>query len=169
MKLINSSIKDIPLIMQIIADAQKLLADLEIDQWQDGYPNKEQILLDIKNEDSYIILNEDQTIVATTVFSTKTEPTYAAIEGEWLTPTDSVYGVIHRLAVGANYRGQGIAKFVLNHSEAQLKQMGIKSMRIDTHRDNKGMQQLITGLGYMYCGIIYVRDGSERLAFEKVF
>ena len=56
--------------MSIIKDAQKYLAHLNIDQWQDGYPNQTQIELDIKNNDSYVIVNIDNLIIGTTVFLT---------------------------------------------------------------------------------------------------
>ena len=42
-------------------------------------------------------------------------------------------------------------------------------MRIDTHEENKGMQKLISQLGYKYCGIIVLESGDKRLAFEKIF
>lgn len=168
MQLKPSTKKNLPKIMEIISDAQLFLAKQNIDQWQDGYPNEEQILLDIQNKDSYIILNDSDEIMATTVFTTKTEPTYLDIDGEWLTPINNTYGVIHRLAVGADCRNLGIAKFVITTCEEKLKQLNIDSMRTDTHRENKSMQSLITKLGYSYCGIIKVRGGAERLAFEKV-
>ena len=154
--------------MEIIADAQTYLAELNIDQWQDGYPDEAKIRLDIQNEDSYIILNENKEIMATTVFTTKTERAYQDLDGEWLTPEDNTYGVIHRLAVGNDYRSLGIAKYAMNFFETRLKEMKIDSMRIDTHRENKGMQNLITKLGYIYCGVIILESGDERLAFEKV-
>lgn len=40
-------------------------------------------------------------------------------------------------------------------------------MRADTHKDNETMQSLLLKNGYEYCGIIFVEDGTERLAFEK--
>jgi ribosomal protein S18 acetylase RimI-like enzyme len=168
MKLQKSNSADIPAIMKIIADAQRYLASLNIDQWQDGYPDATQIKLDIKNDDSFIVLDETNKIIGTTVFTTKTEHTYNQIEGEWLTKKDAKYGVIHRLAVDNEYRKVGLAKFVFEQCEEQLKQQGIKSMRIDTHSDNKGMQGLITKLGYQYCGIIILESGAERLAYEKL-
>jgi len=168
MQLVQSKLTDISTIMNIIGDAQKYLASLNIDQWQDGYPNEEQINLDIKNEDSYVVLNEENNIIGTTVFTTKTEPTYTKIEGEWLTKNDSVYGVIHRLAVGDKYRKLGLAKFVFTECENRLKGMGIRSMRIDTHRDNLGMQHMLSKRDYKYCGIIILNSGDERLAYEKL-
>ena len=168
MNLKPTSPQDIPAIMSIIKDAQCYLRSLGIDQWQDGYPNENQILMDIKNEDSYVIGNKGEGIMGTVVFTTKPEPTYENVDGEWLTDGNSQYGVIHRLAVSDEFRGFGVAKYVFQSCEAELIKSNVQSMRIDTHRDNKGMQKLITGLGYQYCGIIILTSGAERLAFEKV-
>ena len=38
MKLIKAKKEDLPLIVEIIKDAQDLLASQNIDQWQNGYP-----------------------------------------------------------------------------------------------------------------------------------
>jgi len=167
MKLIPSTLADIPSIMSIIKDAQEYLAELKIDQWQDGYPTEDQIKLDIANNDSYVVLNDSGKIIGTTVFSTKKEPSYSNIEGKWITPGNANYGVIHRLAVCKNSRKSGMAKFVFDECEQQLKKLEI-GMRIDTHRDNKGMQRLLKARGYQYCGVIYLESGAERLAFEKL-
>lgn len=43
----------------------------------------------------------------------------------------------------------------------------IDSIRIDTHRDNKPMQHLLNKNGFRYCGIIYLEDGDERLAYQR--
>ena len=40
-------------------------------------------------------------------------------------------------------------------------------LRIDTHRDNRIMQRLIEKHGFTYCGIIWLEDGTERLAYER--
>ena len=48
MKFRHSTKKDIPAILTIIEDAKALLKSLQIDQWQNGYPNQEQIENDIK-------------------------------------------------------------------------------------------------------------------------
>ena len=168
MKLIYSKSSNIATIMSIINDAQKYLHSLNIDQWQDGYPNKIQIELDIKNEDSYIVLNDENETIGTTVFTTKKEATYQNIEGNWLTPENAKYGVIHRLAVGDEYRKLGLAKFVFTECENRLKEAGVKSMRIDTHRDNLGMQHMLKKRSYKYCGVIILDSGDERLAYEKL-
>ena len=168
MKLRLSTDTDVPTLMEIIKDAQNYLASLKIDQWQDGYPDENQIELDIKNGDSYIVLNDDNETIGTTVFTTKPESTYQKIDGNWITSEDNEYGVIHRLAVGNKYRKLGLAKFVFNECEQRLIDINITSMRIDTHRDNKGMQYMLKKRDYVYCGVITLDSGDERLAFEKI-
>ncbi|MFK8061274.1 MAG: GNAT family N-acetyltransferase [Polaribacter sp.] len=169
MKLRLSTTKDIPRILEIINDAKALLKSLNINQWQNGYPNQEQIENDIVNKESYIVVNNDNEIIATSMFTTKKEPTYKeVIDGNWLINESKTYGVIHRLATSKEHRKQGIAEFVFNEFHQQLKSKNIQSLKIDTHEKNLGMQSLIKKLGYQYCGIIYTNYGAKRLAFEKV-
>lgn len=168
MKFIRAKKKDLSEIMQIIEQAQAYLASQDIEQWQNGYPNEAAILKDVKNNESYVVKSKDSSLLATAMFSTKNESTYKRIEGQWITETDTTYGVIHRMAVNKNFRGTGIAKFIFNECEYILKQNNIKSMRIDTHEDNLGMQALLKKLGYHFCGVIYLENSDKRLAFEKV-
>jgi ribosomal protein S18 acetylase RimI-like enzyme len=168
MKIRHATTADIPRILEIIEDAKALLRSLNIDQWQNGYPNKTQIENDIANKESYVVLNAENLILATTMFSINGEPTYKIIEGNWLIDETEKYGVIHRLATGKEFRKSGIAQFVFEHFHDFLKQENIQSLKIDTHQDNQGMQSLVKRLGYQYCGIIQTSYGDKRLAFEKI-
>ncbi len=40
-------------------------------------------------------------------------------------------------------------------------------LKLDTHNDNKPMQNLLKKLGFVPCGIITVEDGTERIAFQR--
>ena len=155
-------------ILEIINQAQAYLAMQNIDQWQNGYPNEEAILKDVFNNDSYVVKTKDAITAATAMFTTRPEPTYTTIEGNWKTKNNATYGVIHRMAVSNKFRGKGIAKFIFFQCEQFLKQNNIKSMRIDTHEKNLGMQGLLKKLGYHYCGVIYLENNNKRLAFEKL-
>ena len=168
MKIRLSTLDDIPKILEIIDDAKALLKSLEIDQWQNGYPNAEQVENDIINKESYVVVNDDK-IIGTTMFTTRKEPTYKkVIDGKWIVEEAKPYGVIHRLATSAKHRNQGIAQFIFNEMHQQLKDKNIQSLKIDTHEKNIGMQSLIKKMRYQYCGIIYTSYGDKRLAFEKV-
>lgn len=168
MKLQLSTSENISKIMQIIDDAKELLASLKIDQWQNGYPNEAQVEQDILNGESYIVLNDENKVIATSMFTINPEPTYKVIDGKWIINESKVYGVIHRMAIKKEFRKLGLATFLFDEFHQQLKEKNIESLKIDTHEDNLGMQSLIKKLGYQYCGIIYTNYDAKRLAYEKI-
>jgi len=168
MKIQLSTFEDIPAIIAIINDAKEYLASQKIDQWQNGYPNAEQVVNDIKNNESYVVVNDENEIIATAMFTTNPEPTYKIIDGNWNIDENEKYGVVHRMAIKKEFRKFGLATFMFHEFQMQLLEKKIKSLKIDTHEKNLGMQALIKKLGYTYCGIIYTNYHAKRLAFEKV-
>ena len=169
MKIRLSNIEDVPEIMIIINGAKNYLASLNIDQWQNGYPNAAQVENDINKNESYVVINDENQIMATSMFTFKKEPTYKElIGGNWLIDENKPYGVIHRMAIKKEFRKLGLATFIFHEFHLQLLENKIQSLKIDTHEDNLGMQSLIKKLGYKYCGIIYTNYNAKRLAFEKV-
>lgn len=169
MKTRLSTFDDIPAIITIIDDAKALLKSQNIDQWQNGYPNADQIENDIKNGESYVVVNDDNLVMATSMFTLRKEPTYKVIiDGNWLVSEEEIYGVIHRMAIKKEFRKLGLATFLFHEFHLQLEEKNIQSLKIDTHEENIGMQSLIKKLGYQYCGIIYTNYNAKRLAFEKV-
>ena len=168
MKIQLSTIENIPAIMEIINDAKELLASLKINQWQNGYPNSEQVEQDILKGESYVVINDENQVIATSMFTTNPEPTYKVIDGNWIIDESKIYGVIHRMAIKKEFRKFGLATFMFHEFHLQLLEKNIESLKIDTHEENIGMQSLIKKLGYKYCGVIYTSYNAKRLAFEKV-
>ncbi|MGV1042603.1 GNAT family N-acetyltransferase [Clostridium perfringens] len=162
----QAKISDLDQIVEIIELSKKYLKETKVDQWQDGYPAKEDLRKDIESGNSYVLTNKDE-IVATTVISLEGESTYNLIfNGEWITNED--YIVMHRVAVHDKYKGKGIFKELIKEAESLALNKGISSIKIDTHRDNISMQRAVVKNDFKRCGIIYLGDGSERIAFEKV-
>lgn len=162
----QAKISDLDQIVEIIELSKKYLKETKVDQWQDGYPAKEDLRRDIESGNSYVLTNKDE-IVATTVISLDGESTYNSIfNGEWITNED--YIVIHRVAVHDKYKGKGIFKELIKEAESLALNKGISSIKIDTHRDNISMQRAVVKNDFKKCGIIYLEEGSERIAFEKV-
>ena len=168
MKIQLSTFEDIPAIIAIINDAKEYLASQKIDQWQNGYPNTDQVANDIKKNESYVVVNDENEVIATAMFTTNPEPTYKIIDGHWIVNENNTYGVVHRMAIKKEFRKFGLATFMFHEFHQQLLEKNIKSLKIDTHEKNFGMQALIKKLGYAYCGIIYTNYNAKRLAFEKV-
>lgn len=73
---------------------------------------------------------------------------------------DSPYGVIHRITTLSERKG--VASFCLDWC---FKQCG--NIRIDTHENNLPMIAVLKKNGYVQCGTIYLKNGDERLAFQK--
>lgn len=159
---------DIPTILHYISKAQTLFAEQGVDQWQDGYPNETSLFEDIRRGESYAVTTSDGHLVASAMISFSCDITYEEIEGEWLTKGGPCYGVVHRIVISPEAKRMGIATFIIEQLHKMAEKEHADSLRIDTHRDNIPMQKLIEKSGYTYCGIIHVRDGAERLAYEKV-
>ena len=157
--------EDINSIMNIINQAQDYFKENGIDQWQNNYPNVETIKHDIYNGYSYVLLNND-TIVATVAIVFDGEPTYDCIyEGQWISNDD--YAAIHRIAVDNIYKGSGLSAHIIKYVEQLCLKKGIYSIKGDTHEDNLSMQRMLSKNKFQYCGVIYLEDGSKRVAFEK--
>lgn len=157
--------ENINTIMAIIQRAQAYLKSQGIDQWQNNYPNIETISNDIQNSNGYILL-KDNVIVGTVVIIFGPDKTYKSIyNGEWL--TNGKYAVLHRMAINSDYHGFGLATEMIKQAEVMCKDNGINSIKVDTHKENIAMQKRLLNSGFIYCGIIYLEDGNERMAFEK--
>ncbi len=157
---------DIDKIMEIIKQAQEYLKKKGVEQWQDNYPNLNIINDDIDKRKGYV-LEKDDTIVATVAVSFNDEKTYEIIyNGKWI--TENEYAVIHRIAVDNNYKGKRLSSEILAHIEKMCLQRNVHSIKVDTHKQNKSMRKMLSNNGFQYCGIIYLENGSERVAYEKV-
>ena len=168
MNLRKAEISDINHILRIISEAQAQMARLGIDQWQNGYPNRAAIAADIEGGVG-LILESSEDIAAYCAAIFGEEPTYARIDdGKWLTDNDSRYVVVHRLAVAERFKKQGVATDFMRRVERIAIERRCDSFRVDTHHDNLYMQALCARLNFARCGVIYVSDGTPRVAYEKL-
>ncbi|MBQ5898686.1 MAG: GNAT family N-acetyltransferase [Alistipes sp.] len=155
--------QDITAIEQIIRAASARLGAAGIDQWQRGYPNRSSIEKDV-TEGVGMVLCEGDTILVYGAVIFSGEPAYNDLTGgEWLTQGE--YACVHRLCTNEIFVGMGFSKHFMLAAEAMASER-VKSIRIDTHPDNKIMQGLICRLGYSYCGDVVIE--SRRLAYEKL-
>ena len=159
---------DLDKIMPIFDEARATIAALGIDQWQNGYPSEEVIKADIAKEQSRVAELGGE-ICATFALIFDGEPTYDKIyDGEWLTGKSESYIAIHRVAISVTMRGRGIAGEIIDYAADVARSLGRKSLRIDTHRGNIVMRKMLEKQGFSYCGVIYLADGAERVAYERV-
>ena len=139
---------DLPVLMDLYDSGRRIMRSSgNLYQWTKGYPSEEIVMQDITRGNSYLCLDEAEHPVGTFAFIVGADPTYARIyDGQWLDDTHP-YGTIHRMA----------------WCYAQ-----VPNLRADTHRDNRIMQHILLKHGFRYCGIIYLLNGDERLAYQKI-
>ena len=152
--------RDLLEIKSIVAKARELMkASGNVNQWVDGYPSIDVLLSDIRSGNAYLLLRENKA-VAYFAMVDGSDPTYNFIaEGNWL--NDDTYGVLHRIA--SNGEAKGVFKEILLYASEHY-----SNIRIDTHHDNKIMQRLLEQNEFVYCGVIFLADGSTRLAYQRI-
>ena len=163
---------DLPALQKIFDDARETMHAAGIDQWTNGYPALSDIRADMAADTSYV-LEDNGTIAATAAILLNGEETYTVIEnGQWLTVSsddeNTTYAAVHRIATARALRGQGIASRMIYEASVLAKKAGKKSLRIDTHRDNRPMQGMLARNGFTMCGIITLKSGAPRNAYEKL-
>ena len=148
---------DLERILGIYAWARRFMAENgNPSQWGTTHPARHILEADIQKERLYVVTEAD-CICGVFMFQIGDDPTYAHIEGSWR--SDTPYGVIHRIA--------GIGGGILNAALGYCSGV-IDHLRIDTHADNKPMQRSIEKAGFSKRGIIYVEDGSPRIAYDRI-
>lgn len=152
-------------ILEIIRQAQAQMRAAGSDQWQDGYPAREDIEADIARGAGHVLCRTNGTVIAYGALFFDGEPSYGAIRGAWITSDD--YVVLHRLAVADGEKCRGVATEFLRRTAALARTRGVPAFRVDTNYDNRQMLHLMEKEQFVYCGKIRCRNG-ERMAFEKV-
>ncbi len=155
----KSERRDLEQIMALYEEARAFMRENgNPSQWGNSHPPREMIEADIAAGKSYVCMEGGQ-IAATFYFAVEEDPTYRRIEqGAWL--CGGPYGVVHRITARQGVRGA--ASFCLAWCYEQC-----GNIRIDTHRDNQPMRRCLERNGFIYCGVIHIADGSERIAFQK--
>lgn len=172
----NSKKSDIDAIMNLLGEARESIGKLGIDQWQYGYPSRDIVAEDIRKARSYVGDDNGQICAVFTII-TDGEPTYERIyDGQWLTEglTKDTgdgrcsYYALHRIAVANDYRGKGVSRQIINFIRSKCVDGNKLSIRVDTHRGNIPMLRMLKKNGFEYCGVIYLKDGQERVAYEAL-
>ena len=144
----KSAPADLPRLLVITELARQFMAETgNPNQWRSGYPTSELLLEDMAKGNSYVCEEEGLGVVATFYFGVEEEPTYAELSGgQWLS------GEV-----------RGVARFVFDWCSNQ-----VENIRVDTHADNRKMQELLTSFGFTRCGVIIASDGYPRFAYQRM-
>lgn len=176
MKIIRAREEHLDAILEITQQAKKRLEKLGLDQWQQGYPAREDWEQDLRDQTAFAAVTKDpdgkDAVMGAFAFLTEQDPSYASIDGAWLTGDDARYASLHRACVADAYLGQGVGRRILRFGLERTMLLGIASLRIDTHPGNLPMQNALAREGFERCGDIILKGGPEdghgRIAYEKM-
>lgn len=157
--------ENIDVIMQIYDRARSYMrANGNFIQWQNGYPSRDVILSDIKEEQCYICVFEER-IVAVFALDYSKESLFSELsEGKWL--NDDPYAVIRRVAVDADMHNKGMGAQCFEYAFIQARKNNVNNLRLITHKDNIPMLKAMEKFGFEYCGTIDMKDGHPRRAYQ---
>ncbi len=148
---------DLPRIEEIYAYAREFMARTgNPNQWGKTTPQSSLLEDDIQKGLLFVMTHEE-VIHGVFYFYIGEDPTYGVIDdGRWR--SDTPYGTIHRIA------GDGSGGVLA--TAVQFAKERINHVRIDTHHDNKIMQKAVVKYGFQRSGIIYLENGSPRIAYD---
>lgn len=168
MNIKKANINDIKNILVIIDECEQFMLSYGSNQWSGtSKPNKDNINNDILNGSAYILINDEENIIAYMSLFFGKEACYDTIkQGRWESNFD--YAVIHRLAICNDFRGQGMSKLLFDFAEKECIKKNIRSIRIDTHAINAPMKTILKNRKYKKCGVVSISENEQRDAYEKI-
>ena len=155
----HAEVSDKDRIMEIYASARRRMAEGgNPDQWGNVTPAEALVDADLEARRNFVVCSGKDVCGVFALFSDP-DPTYSYIEGPgWL--NDRPYLTIHRIA--RDDQSRGVFKAVLEYVGGAG-----KDIRMDTHEKNGPMLHLLRSAGFIECGVIYLQNGSPRIAFQK--
>lgn len=159
-RLANS--EDLSEILNLFQLAIDRMNALNIQQWDEIYPDKQTLACDIEQRQMYLY-SAGTRIAAVIVLNSEQDDQYA--NGNW--SADDEFGVIHRLCVHPDFSRRGLGKQMVLFAEEHFKELNLSSVRLDAFTQNPISLHLYQTLGYQRVGQIVFRKGDFVL-FEKI-
>jgi ribosomal protein S18 acetylase RimI-like enzyme len=157
----NSDVSEVMKIIRACTEAMRLAS---IFQWDDIYPNIEQLEEDTKDESLYVA-RKDNICLGAVSFNEKQEEAYQRVEWRGNEPVL----VVHRLCVDPAFQGQGVAKQLMSFGEKMAFDQGYSSIRLDAYSGNPKAVGLYERLGYQKAGsVTFPRRHLPFYCFEKI-
>lgn len=143
--------------------ASKHMEEQGIYQWDELYPDRNDLEEDIRKGELYLGVAEQEPVAAYVLNRERDE---AYINGKWKGEEASCM-VLHRLCVNPAFQGKGIGTFTMRHIEECLGKRGCRSIRLDAFTENPIAERMYKKLGYQVVGFAEFRKGKFFL-MEKL-
>jgi len=137
----------------VLQSGRQFMEEQGLPQWQTGCgPRESEIAARIEEGVAYVLV-VDGTIAGFATLIPEPDGSPPPSEGAWA-PCAGPYVAIHRVAIGAQCRGQGLAGGFMRDMALIAGALGYRDIRIDTHPNNVIMQKAIEKSGFIKCGVM---------------
>lgn len=158
--------QDLDAIMEMYASCVEGMLALDIDQWDESYPNRAIIEQDLKDASYYIGILEGEIVAGMRVDNLQ-DPTYLNID--WADKSNN-FMVVHRLGSKTKVWNKGVGKQMMDFAENLAKEKGCSSFRLDTYSHNPKAIAFYKKRGYSQLGYINLKPDKDIYhCFEKLF
>ena len=121
--------------------------DPSFPHWKKGiHPSDEMIQTSIDKEELYVLADRNE-IAACVVVNDEKVAGYS--DAPWQIDSDEV-SVLHVLAVHPDYRGEGLARRLVENVMELERKAGIRALRLDVIENNVTAEKLYQKLGFQY-------------------
>lgn len=152
-----ATIQDLREIKSLTEACALALQQRNIFQWNENYPSREKLLMDISRRELYVY-EENNTIVGIVVLTSQMDKEYLPIR--WLINNkNNLY--VHRLATFPEVWGSGYGRKLMDFAESFARSNGYSSVRLDTFSQNNRNQKFYEKRGYKKVGDIFFPYKSE--------
>lgn len=155
---------DLQALLMLYAGAIRKMREEGIDQWDELYPNRTDLLRDVERREM-LLLTADGEPVSAAVVNAEQSPEYETVG--WRICEGNPPGVIHRLCVGARAQGKGWGRRTLEAAEHWAYALGYRYIRLDTFTKNPQAIRLYESAGYQKAGTVTFRKGVF-ICYEKL-
>jgi len=156
-------------IVSLIKACAVYMRDVQgIDQWDEDYPDREDIIKDLDSQTLFAYRMEGS-VIGIVVLNETQDAEYA--EMNWSTTDDQKNLVVHRLAVHPEHQKRGIARQIMDFAEDYARQEGYDAIRLDTFSQNPRNQRFYLNRGYTDIGPVFLTYKKEfpYFCYEFVF
>lgn len=149
-----ASLEEVEVLCRIVRDATRQMDDQGVHQWDDVYPNRATLLMDVERQELHALEIESR-IVGLVVINGDQSPEYSDVTWQYSGPAL----VVHRLAIQPAYQRRGLAKRLMSFAEETAATEGYNCIGLDAFTGNSAAFRTYEKLGYRRAGIVKFRMG----------
>lgn len=160
----NAQREELETVWKRVESAVDFMAKQGNPQWNADYPRREHFAKALE-EETLFVAEADGAVAGAVILDESQASEYGTLT--WNTPERSL--VIHKLALGQEFMGRGVAGAIFAFAEEEARRRGLRGLRVDTYHKNRVMRRRLERQGFSFVGAIRfpTQQPGEYFCYEK--